>query len=612
MFHTLKAKALLAVLLGAVIILSFSFSSKEKYASIDYISTTTANFNDAVIALDETATAFRAGKINQDSLQQAVTNARLKFKAIEFYLAYRYPEYVKEHINGAPLLYIERSGTKARVLEPQGLQVLDELAFSEEAAAEAVKITSITKQLRNFYGTLHLGMDKNPTKEDGLAAMRMQLVRIFSLGIAGFDTPGSLNAIAEAQASLAGMRTFLNERYTDKGLGKLTKQFDDAIVYLKGKEFNDLDRLQFFREHIDPLYAALGTLAGDTPDAIANGSGWNPGSKSIFANNFLNPYFYTELKKGEDTPKLRELGEALFYDPVISSSGSISCASCHKPGLAFTDGVPKSESSVKEKTVLRNAPTLINAVYADRFFYDLRAFTLEQQAEHVIFNHDEFNTAYSAIVKKLEGNEKYAAMFKKTFGNNNISREKFSKALTSYVTSLSSFNSTFDKFARGEEASLSTEAKNGFNLFMGKAGCATCHFAPTFAGLVPPFYNENESEILGVPVNPNNKNLKLDTDDGRIANQIYSEQAWIYEKSFKTTTVRNAGLTAPYFHNGAYATLEEVIDFYNKGGGTGLGLSVVNQTLPPDPLDLTEKEKKELIAFIRSLNDNPFKGNDGK
>jgi cytochrome c peroxidase len=606
MFQTLKAKALLAVLLGAVITLSFSFSSKEKYTTIDYISRTTTEFNNAVITLDEAATGFRSGTVNKDSLQKSVTNARLKYKAIEFYLAYRYPEYVKEHINGAPLLYIERSGTKARVLEPQGLQVLDELAFSEEAAAEAVKISSMTKQLRNFYGTLHSGMDKNATREDGITAMRMQLVRIFSLGITGFDTPGSLNAIAEAQASLRGMSAFLKERYTDKSVVNLIKRFDDAVAYLEGEKFDDLNRLEFFKEHIDPLYASLGTMAGETPDAIAYSSGWNPASKSIFANDFLNPYFYTELDKGENTSKLRELGEALFYDPIISSSGNISCASCHKPGMAFTDGVPRSESSVKDKTVLRNAPTLINAVYADRFFYDLRAFTLEQQAEHVIFNHDEFNTAYSAIIKKLEGNERYATKFKEVFGTKSISREKFSKALTSYVASLTSFNSAFDKFARGEDTALSTEARNGFNLFMGKAGCATCHFAPTFAGLVPPFYNENESEILGVPANPDDKVLKLDTDEGRIANQIYSEQAWIYEKSFKTTTVRNAGLTAPYFHNGAYATLEELIDFYNKGGGTGLGLNVINQTLPPDSLDLTEKEKKELIAFIHSLNDNPF------
>ncbi len=271
----------------------------------------------------------------------------------------------------------------------------------------------------------------------------------------------------------------------------------------------------------------------------------------------------------------------------------------------FADGMPKSLSNVKGKSVLRNAPTLINAVYADRFFYDLRAFTLEQQAEHVIFNPDEFNTAYSTILKKLAQSEKYSKQFKGVYGKGEITREKFSKALASYVLSLRSFNSPFDKYIRGESEELSQEAKNGFNLFMGKANCATCHFAPTFAGLVPPLYNENESEILGVLADPKAKSPKLDSDQGRLANSILSEYAWIYEKSFKTSTVRNAALTGPYFHNGAYETLEEVIDFYNNGGGGGLGLNVINQTLSADPLNLSDKEKKELIAFINTLNDVP-------
>ena len=138
---------------------------------------------------------------------------------------------------------------------------------------------------------------------------------------------------------------------------------------------------------------------------------------------------------------------------------------------------------------------------------------------------------------------------------------------------------------------------------MGKAACGTCHFAPTFSGLVPPYFAKNESEILGVLENPNAWLKKLDADLGRIDNKIYSEQAWIFERSFKTTTVRNAALTAPYFHNGAYKSLEQVIDFYDHGGGAGLGLEVKNQTLSADSLHLTSYEKSALIAFITSLND---------
>ena len=168
--------------------------------------------------------------------------------------------------------------------------------------------------------------------------------------------------------------------------------------------------------------------------------------------------------------------------------------------------------------------------------------------------------------------------------------------------SLQSFSSPFDKYIRGEQADIPAEVKRGFNLFAGKANCATCHFMPTFSGLVPPFYNENESEILGVLDDPK-KTPRLDMDMGRNDNKIQSEQAWIFERSFKTTTIRNIEVTGPYFHNGAYSTLEEVIDFYDNGGGEGVGLGVSNQTLSPDALNLTDEEKSNLIAFLKSLTD---------
>jgi cytochrome c peroxidase len=138
---------------------------------------------------------------------------------------------------------------------------------------------------------------------------------------------------------------------------------------------------------------------------------------------------------------------------------------------------------------------------------------------------------------------------------------------------------------------------------MGKAQCGTCHFAPNFSGLVPPLYTENESEVLGVPEDPNAAVKKADADNGRYSNKLYSEMAWIYEKSFKTVTVRNAALTAPYFHNGSYKTLKQVVDFYNNGGGAGMGLNIKNQTLAADSLHLSDGEKKSLVAFMQSLND---------
>jgi len=608
-----KIKFLFLGLAGFIaIVASFSFSSEDSYYDLPLkidqplFKKYTSELNTAVTSLDKVSNEYKFGKITTDSLQKTLANTRISYKKIEFLLAFHFPEYVKEHINGAPLLFIER-GTRPVVLEPEGLQVLDELIFSEEAEAEKVKIASLAKKLAANYGMLYESLQKKiPSGDLHLEAMRLQLVRIFTLGITGFDTPGSLNALPEATSSMEGMLDFLNQNQAKKAeIKDCQKLFQDAIQVLKKSDsFEDFDRLDFLKMYIDPIYKKLGAIqAATNPEFLQHMTSWDPKSTSIFSNDFLNPYFFTDLKKEEDSEELKALGKQLFYDPIISGDQKMSCATCHDPKKAFTDGNARSFSNLQGKTVLRNAPTLLNAVYADRFFYDLRAFTLEQQAEHVIFNTSEFNTAYTEILKKLNQNIDYAKKFKKLFKDKEITREKFSKALASYVLSLNSFNSPFDKFVRNETSEITQEVKNGFNLFMGKANCGTCHFAPTFSGLVPPFYSENESEILGVLANPKDAISKIDFDKGRYANQILSEKAPIYEHSFKTSTTRNVGLTAPYFHNGEYQTLEEVIEFYNKGGGEGMGFSVYNQTLSPDPLNLTEKEKKELIAFMKSLND---------
>jgi cytochrome c peroxidase len=159
---------------------------------------------------------------------------------------------------------------------------------------------------------------------------------------------------------------------------------------------------------------------------------------------------------------------------------------------------------------------------------------------------------------------------------------------------------------RGEKSALLTgknlqKVKNGFNLFMGKAACGTCHFPPTFSGLVPPHFTDMESEVLGVPTHPTSK--KIDPDLGKGA--IYKYKSPIYAHAFKTPGLRNISRTAPYMHNGAYRTLQEVMDFYNRGGGIGIGTDVPNQTLPSEKLNLTKQEIAEIIAFMNALVEKP-------
>lgn len=600
--------------------------------------------------LNSTAVAYRQGTANLKQLRVQLTKTRLTFKRAEGILEYYFPKHIKSYINGPPLNHLDPYPVKEefntnhyygispaaysktlpidqlntdhyrgqqRVVAPVGLQVLDEMVFADEDDIVPEEVVKLTDNLKETYAVLVKEVEfRNYFYEhEIIESARLELVRIFTMGITGFDTPGSLNAMEEAAASMGGMQEVLKplmSRMTATNKQQTETAFKNAVNFLNGnKDFDSFDRLVFLTDYFNPLYKALlqmqvGLRIKSSQEISGDVSSWNAYSNNMFADDFLNPYYYTLLKEKDDTPELRELGKQLFYDASLSSNGKMSCASCHRPELGFTDGVPKSLASIEGKSVLRNSPSLINSVFSDRYFYDLRAFDLEEQGKHVIENHLEFNTTFEDIIKKLSASPKYKALFEKVYGaDNQVNRYRFSAALTSYVTSLRSFSSVFDRYARGESKEISPQVKLGFNLFTGKAGCATCHYAPLFSGLVPPLYHENESEVLGMLSKPNT--LTVDQDAGRIGNGTVEDNEEIYRGSFKTTTVRNVKLTAPYFHNGTYTTLEEVIGFYNKGGAAGLGLTyeVPNQTLPPDHLNLSKKEIAALIAFMESLTDNP-------
>jgi len=600
--------------------------------------------------LHEAAVAYNKGSITLEKLKKQLIATRVAYKKSEVFLEYYYPKHVKAYINGPPLNHLDpfpikeeynqksyyivtpevyaksmpldqldtsHYQGKRRVVPPVGLQVLDELLFSDEAETSKEQIVKLTLLLKESLPALQTAIDKRNYYYDFevMEAARLELVRMFSMGITGFDTPGSLNVMQEATASLQGIRQLIEPLSIKFESGKkqeVEKLFNMAIKYLsKNTDFDTFDRLTFLIQYINPLYKSLyegqkGLGIGSSAERWDTTPAWNYKNTNIFADDFLNPYYYSMLKESDDSEGLRALGKKLFYDETLSQAGTMSCATCHKPELGFTDGLKTSMANVKDKNVLRNAPTLINAVFADKYFYDLRALDLEDQAGHVIENHLEFNTSFEQLVGKLNANPSYKKEFTTVFGKGKpFSRYQYSAALASYVLSLRSFNSEFDKYVQGKTTNLDAKVKLGFNLFTGKAACATCHYVPNFSGLVPPLFQENESEVLGVLKSPNE--LMVDTDYGRIKNGIEDDSEEISRYSFKTVTVRNVKLTAPYFHNGAYRTLNQVIDFYNNGGAAGAGLDyeVPNQTLAPDKLNLTKKEVEALIAFMEALTDNP-------
>jgi cytochrome c peroxidase len=155
---------------------------------------------------------------------------------------------------------------------------------------------------------------------------------------------------------------------------------------------------------------------------------------------------------------------------------------------------------------------------------------------------------------------------------------------------------------RGDTGALTTSERRGFNLFMGKAACGTCHFAPLFGGTLPPSLLEAEPEVIGVPSHPITRNATVDPDPGVFA----KDGEALHRHAFKTPTLRNVALTPPYMHNGVYLTLEDVVDFYDKGGGGGIGVGIPNLTLSPEPLHLTRREKRDVVSFLEALTDTTY------
>lgn len=567
---------------------------------------------------------LKVTNLNLDVLQQNHRDTRLAFKQVEALLSFYDKRRIKQTINGAPLPWVAFAGNQRMVKDPVGLQVLDELVYAEQPLEHLAAIQTLVEQLQqDFQIILKVQQKKQLFHQEIFEALRLELIRIFTLGLTGFDTPGSLQAIPETIQALQGIQGIIQHYQAvvktshPTLVQQIDQQFAIAIEYLEAHpDFDTFDRLYFLKTSIHSLYQsiydlhyALGAAYFDKrnqkPTAI------NYAAQNIFAEDFLNPNFYiiSELNTELAQQKIA-LGERLFYDKRLSKRETLSCASCHDPQLAFTDGKAKSTANDLVHTTLRNAPTLINAVYADRYFYDLRARRLENQVNHVILNELEFATDYQTIQKKLQTDSTYLAAF--AAANDGlpnarlINPSSITDAITAYVASLHSFNSPFDQYMRDERPELSEEVKRGFNLFMGKAACGTCHFAPLFSGTVPPYFNESEAEILGVPTTKDSLSPILDADLGRYASGHPVDQYDHLKHSFKTPTVRNVANTAPYMHNGVYDSLEEVVNFYNHGGGAGMGIPVPFQTLAADSLHLNLQEQTDIIAFMESLSDKSF------
>jgi len=280
-----------------------------------------------------------------------------------------------------------------------------------------------------------------------------------------------------------------------------------------------------------------------------------------------------------------ELGEILFFDPILSSTNKISCASCHKPDFAFADTSAFS-IGVDGKIGTRNTPSAMNQSSRNFFFHDGRAESLETQAVGPIENPLEMNLPIYEAIRKLNESEFYKTQFKKLY-NELPNKDNLTDAIARYERTLETSNTPFDEFMQGDEKAISESAKRGQLIFNEKGKCFDCHFGPDFTG--------DDFKNIGL-YNGKELNDKGRYDVTKDTNDI---------GKFKVPGLRNISITAPYMHNGMFKSLEDVIEYYVSPQKFVKGSINADSTILNPPL-LTNNEKSDLLEFLKVLTDKHF------
>jgi cytochrome c peroxidase len=303
-----------------------------------------------------------------------------------------------------------------------------------------------------------------------------------------------------------------------------------------------------------------------------------------------------ERADNPQTPAKVELGKKLFFDRRLSGDGTMSCATCHNPELALTDGLDISLSYPTTKN-WRNSPTLIDVAFRTFLFHDGRAKTLEEQALFPMMSAFEMNKNLDYLEEQIQMVPEYDAEFREVFGGE-VTRERIAMAIAAFERTLISKSMPLDRYLNGEKTALSEEAKKGLAVFTGKGGCIGCHYGADLA--------DDKFYALNVPENPKLMDDPRVTTTMRFVGKVYhydeyrsmnedpgrylitkDKKDW---KAFRTPVLRYVAKTGPYMHNGVFGSLDEVIEFFDRGGGAG------NEVLKP--LGLSDRERIYLKTFL--------------
>ncbi|MEM9888246.1 MAG: cytochrome-c peroxidase [Bacteroidota bacterium] len=382
--------------------------------------------------------------------------------------------------------------------------------------------------------------------------------------------------VLKTQASL--LKAYLSEEEAVAECVFLLKQLN---AHLKYQSWEQIDRANIYQVWIVPILQEYTKLIQSAAYVLRDTDPLNVENAHLFSDHLFNLNYFTDTATVNDFRALVDLGKQLFYDPILSDNNKRTCASCHKSSKAFTDGRQTSIGFDLISKGKRNAPSLINSIYKGQYQHDLSQVNLFDQITYVIKHPAEMNTSWQKIEQRLSTSTDYLRQFEACFSKSHLDSTQIASALIAYIASLSSLNSPFDQYMRNEIDSIGTLAVEGYNIFMGKAQCGSCHIPPLFSGLQSDQYKDQGYFRINLP--------ERKSDEQGLAHQsIYEEE---YRHFFNIPSLRNLSYTSPYFHNGSLFSIEDCIKAHQA------------EELPMTQI-LSPKELNALSQFLNTLNDS--------
>ncbi len=587
--------------------MAFTLVNDGKNALQDLYQTRVLELENELLQLNQ---SLASNQLNEAQLG----SARMKLKAIDPMLRYLDPISYKL-LNGP--LPVEWETEVFEKWEPpykrigggltlMQIELLEDQA-SQQKLAEYLQLA--LKGITNFKSDSFVLTQSKPWV--GHFSNRLFLLNLASIYTTGFENPNTSFILPELLQTLLRQQAYyvvFNNQFPQQGFTpQYLSLYQKAIQYVAlQKDYEDFNSFVWIKDFVNPLFALqqeqirmYKLISKNLQDYSLNLEATSIFSKNLY--NGLSPKgVFQPVRDTATLNRLTALGERLFFDPILSGNLKRSCASCHSPAMAFTDNTVATALQFNFNGVLpRNAPSLLNVSYNHLAMMDGHIISLQKQVEEVSANPLEMNGDKEMILKYLQSVSDYkkelAFAAKQTPAYPKPGFQHVAAAITLYYSKHNKAVSSFDNMMNQKLAEDALVVK-GFNLFMSKSQCATCHFLPIFNGVKPPYTN-SEFEVLGTPADT--LYTSISADSGRYA--IYASPQSLH--AFRTPTLRNISKTAPYMHNGVFKDLNQVMAFYNNGGGVGHGLLVPNQTLSSDSIGLSKEELVAIIAFMKSLDE---------